>query len=101
MAAPPKQPENTAWILPHLDKSIMSGCQGHENGQGCCKVDVSSGHQTVNLLISWEGMCALCGRPGRLRMFADQSHSISEIWAAPGISPATVYRSMKETEPPA
>jgi DNA invertase Pin-like site-specific DNA recombinase len=50
------------------------------------------------------------GRPRKLktngkvaltrRMFADQSHSISEICAALGISRATLYRYVKETEPP-
>ncbi len=50
------------------------------------------------------------GRPRKLktngkvalarRMFADQSHSIPEICAALGISRATLYRYVKETEPP-
>jgi len=50
------------------------------------------------------------GRPRKLktngkvalarRMFADQSHSISEMCAALGISRATLYRYVKETEPP-
>jgi len=50
------------------------------------------------------------GRPRKLktsgkvalarRMFADQSHSISEICAALAISRATLYRYVKETEPP-
>jgi DNA invertase Pin-like site-specific DNA recombinase len=34
------------------------------------------------------------------RMFADQSHSIPEICAALGISRATLYRYVKEAEPP-
>lgn len=51
------------------------------------------------------------GRPRKLKtngkvalarqMFADQSHSILEICAALGISRATLYRYVKETEPPA
>ena len=50
------------------------------------------------------------GRPRKLktngkvalarRMFADQSHSIPEICAALGITRATLYRYVKETEPP-
>ncbi|GHO71554.1 resolvase [Ktedonobacter sp. SOSP1-52] len=50
------------------------------------------------------------GRPRKLktnskvalarRMFADQSHSISEICAALGISRATLYRYVKEETPP-
>src|SRR2546426_2911648 len=50
------------------------------------------------------------GRPRKLktngkvalarRMFADQSHSIPEICAALGISRATLYRYVKETELP-
>ena len=50
------------------------------------------------------------GRPGKLktngkvalarRMFADQSHSIPEMCAVPGISRATLYRYVKETESP-
>ncbi len=50
------------------------------------------------------------GRPRKLktngkvalarRMFADQSHSIPEMCAALGISRATLYRYVKETEPP-
>jgi DNA invertase Pin-like site-specific DNA recombinase len=50
------------------------------------------------------------GRPRKLktngkvalvrRMFADQSHSILEICTALGISRATLYRYVKETEPP-
>jgi DNA invertase Pin-like site-specific DNA recombinase len=50
------------------------------------------------------------GRPRKLktngkvalarRMFADQSHSIPVICAALGISRATLYRYVKETEPP-
>jgi len=50
------------------------------------------------------------GRPRKLktsgkvalarRMFADQSHSIPEICAALGISRATLYRYVKEAEPP-
>jgi DNA invertase Pin-like site-specific DNA recombinase len=50
------------------------------------------------------------GRPRKLktngkvtlawRMFADHSHSIPEICAALGISRATLYRYVKETEPP-
>jgi DNA invertase Pin-like site-specific DNA recombinase len=50
------------------------------------------------------------GRPGKLktsgkvtlarRMFADKSHSIPEMCAALGISRATLYRNVKETESP-
>ena len=50
------------------------------------------------------------GRPRKLKtngkvalarqMFADQSHSIPEICATLGISRATLYRYVKETEPP-
>jgi len=50
------------------------------------------------------------GRPRKLkttgkvalaqRMFADQSHSIPVICATLGISRATLYRYVKETEPP-
>src|SRR6266702_405964 len=50
------------------------------------------------------------GRPRKLktngkvalarRMFADQSHSIPEICSALGISRATLYRYVKEAEPP-
>jgi DNA invertase Pin-like site-specific DNA recombinase len=50
------------------------------------------------------------GRPRKLktngkvalaqRMFADQRHAIPEICAAFGISRATLYRYVKETEPP-
>ena len=50
------------------------------------------------------------GRPRKLktngkvalarRMFADRSHTIPEICAALGISRATLYRYVKETEPP-
>ena len=50
------------------------------------------------------------GRPGKLKtngkvalarqVFADQSHSIQEICAALGISHATLYRYVKEIEPP-
>ncbi len=50
------------------------------------------------------------GRPRKLktngkvalvrRMFADQSHSIPEICATLGISRATLYRYIKEAEPP-
>jgi DNA invertase Pin-like site-specific DNA recombinase len=50
------------------------------------------------------------GRPRKLktngkvalarRMFADQSHSIPEICVALGIARATLYRYVKETEPP-
>src|SRR5437868_1266194 len=50
------------------------------------------------------------GRPRKLKttgkvalarqMFADQSHSIPEICAALGISRATLYRYVKETESP-
>jgi DNA invertase Pin-like site-specific DNA recombinase len=50
------------------------------------------------------------GRPRKLKtngkvalarqMFADQSHSIPEICTALGISRATLYRYVKETEPP-
>ncbi len=50
------------------------------------------------------------GRPRKLktngkvtlarRMFADQSHSIPEICTALGISRATLYRYVKEAEPP-
>jgi DNA invertase Pin-like site-specific DNA recombinase len=50
------------------------------------------------------------GRPRKLktngkvalarRMFADQSHSISEMCAALGISRATLYRYVKEATPP-
>ncbi len=50
------------------------------------------------------------GRPRKLktsgkvalarRMFADKSHSIQEICAALGISRATLYRYVKETESP-
>lgn len=50
------------------------------------------------------------GRPKKLkttgkvvlarRMFADKSHSIPEMCAALGISRATLYRYVKETEPP-
>jgi DNA invertase Pin-like site-specific DNA recombinase len=49
------------------------------------------------------------GRPRKLktngkvalaqRMFAEQSHSIPEICATLGISPATLYRYVKEAEP--
>jgi predicted DNA-binding transcriptional regulator AlpA len=45
--------------------------------------------------------CKIGGKVALTRwMFADQSHSIPEICAALGISRATLYRYVKETESP-